>query len=230
VCGIFGYVSKTGKGPDIQILKVLAKVTESRGPHAFGFAWIDGRGRLRAFKQQGRISCVLGILDMMQDARLLIGHCRYATHGSPESNINNHPHPCDGGWLVHNGVIRNYVDLMVEHEFDPVSECDSEVLAMLIENSANKSHILRCVDAVDRVEVGPLAMLGLWPTASGGRLIACKRGNPLHVGLTANSVYIASLPKGLPGKVHSVEEGRVIEYRRTKDGGIKHVAASVLVG
>ena len=64
-------------------LEAIARVTMRRGPHAFGFAWIDSRGRLKMFKKTGRIVDHLSLLAMAQDAQFLIGHCRYATHGDP---------------------------------------------------------------------------------------------------------------------------------------------------
>lgn len=44
-------------------------------------------------------------------ALALIGHCRWATHGSPADNRNNHPHPAGRGWIVHNGVVFNHGEL-----------------------------------------------------------------------------------------------------------------------
>ena len=86
----------------------------ARGPHAFGFAWLDWEGRLRMFKQTGKITSNLGLLRMMKNARIIVGHCRYATHGAPENNLNNHPHPADGGWIVHNGVVSNHEELAAD--------------------------------------------------------------------------------------------------------------------
>ena len=80
-------------GPDLKLLRRLATVTEQRGPHAFGFAWVDGRGRLRSYRQTGRITDHLGLLAAARDARLLIGHTRWATQGDPADNLNNHPTP-----------------------------------------------------------------------------------------------------------------------------------------
>src|SRR4051794_19773954 len=171
MCGLFGFVSRDGGAVNLETLGRIAEITERRGPHAFGFAWIDQRGRLKCYKQTGRISDHLGLLAMARDARMLIGHCRYATQGSPEENINNHPHPADGGWLVHNGQIRNYDRLVDTLDLCPVSGCDSEVLGLLVERGAG-SLLDRCIAAVRTVAPGrepgtlfdsgqPLVLLGL---------------------------------------------------------------------
>ena len=72
---------------------------------------------------------------MARNARMLVGHCRWATHGDPRNNLNNHPHPADGGWIVHNGVVHNHEDLRRRVRPLAVTECDSEVLGLLIEAS-----------------------------------------------------------------------------------------------
>jgi glucosamine 6-phosphate synthetase-like amidotransferase/phosphosugar isomerase protein len=211
MCGVFGFVSYDGKGPAVGQLQRIAAVTMSRGPHAFGFAWLDGRGRLHSFKQSGRIVDSIGLLALAADARMLIGHCRFATHGDPANNLNNHPHPADGGWIVHNGVIRNYERIVQRNDFFPVSECDSEVLGLLIEE-AEGTLAERCAAAVGEAGDGPLALLGLWSRP--GRLVAMRSGNPLHVGEVKDGTryYLGSLAGGLPGKVRQVPDGTGLEF------------------
>jgi hypothetical protein len=94
------------------------------------------RGRLRAYKQCRPAHRSPGVLAMARG--------RADAHRAPalrdarrrgEHNINNHPHPADGGWIVHNGVVRNYERLVRDRRLCPVSECDSEVLGLLIERS-----------------------------------------------------------------------------------------------
>jgi glucosamine 6-phosphate synthetase-like amidotransferase/phosphosugar isomerase protein len=191
-------------------IKTMARVTMTRGPHAWGMAWLGRDGRLRMYKQTGRVVDALGLLMMAAGARFLIGHCRYATHGRPEANVNNHPHPADGGWVVHNGVIHGHELIASSLGREAVTRCDSEVLGMLIEEGEGRL-MERCADASDAAGKSPLVMLGLWKP---GRLVAVRRGNPLHLGTTDAGHYIASLPDGLPGRVREVEDRTVTEFTK----------------
>jgi glucosamine 6-phosphate synthetase-like amidotransferase/phosphosugar isomerase protein len=212
MCGVFGFVSFDGQGPSLKRLEAIARVTMRRGPHAFGFAWIDGKGRMRMFKQTGKIVDHLSLLAMAHDARLLIGHCRFATHGAPENNLNNHPHPADGGWIVHNGVVGNHRELVKDYDLHPVTDCDSEVLGLLIEEGVGNLRT-RCVEAVQYASGSPLVLLGLWKP---GRLIALRSGNPLSLGVCKGRVYLGSLRTDLPGDILELKDGQGVDL--TKDG------------
>ena len=162
MCGVFGFVSYDGKGPNIKRLARIAEVTMRRGPHAFGFAWLDWSGRMHMFKKSGRIIDHLGLLAMAKNARVLIGHCRFATHGSPSNNLNNHPHPADGGWIVHNGVVTNHEELAAEYDLWPVTECDSEVLGLLVAGSRG-NFMQRCGAAANVAKGQPRRCSGSGP-------------------------------------------------------------------
>jgi glucosamine 6-phosphate synthetase-like amidotransferase/phosphosugar isomerase protein len=228
MCGVFGFVSTDGGRLSLPVLGRIALATERRGPHAFGLAWIDRRGRLKCYKQTGRISDHLGLLTLAADARMLIGHCRFATQGDPANNLNNHPHPADGGWIVHNGQVRNYAQLVQAFGLYPVSECDSEVLGLLVEQGTG-SVLDRCRAAAllasDDPDAGPLfgrqplVLLGLWSRP--GRLVAVRRGNPLHCGQAAEGCYLASLADGLPGAVRALKDDTAWLFTRK---GVRHAA------
>jgi glutamine phosphoribosylpyrophosphate amidotransferase len=72
MCGVFGFVSYDGKGPNLKRLRRIAEVTMARGPHAFGFAWLDWAGRLKMFKQTGRIVDHLDLLTMAANVEISI--------------------------------------------------------------------------------------------------------------------------------------------------------------
>ena len=181
MCAIFGFIARDEKKPSIRTLGQIVRGNVQRGPHAFGLSWIDSKGRLRMYKQTGRLTDHLGILAMARDARMLIGHLRWATHGDFRNNLNNHPHSADGGWIVHNGIVDNYRELLDSRDLMPVIECDSEALGLLIEQEAGT--LLQRASKAVRATDGLLAMLGLW--ARPGTMLAVRRGNPLH---TANII------------------------------------------
>jgi glucosamine 6-phosphate synthetase-like amidotransferase/phosphosugar isomerase protein len=196
MCGIFGFIATNNQHRfSQQRLRKLAITTQSRGHHAWGMAWIDSAGKQHHYKQTGPIKAALDLLDMAEDAQLLIGHCRYATQGDYRNNLNNHPFPVDGGWLVHNGQIHNYPWLVNQHDLHPVTDCDSEVLPLLTEQ-ATGTHVERLARAVEIVNADPLAVAALW--RSPRQLCLIRDGHPLHVGHTTEGHYFASLTPGLP--------------------------------
>ena len=223
MCGIFGFLSTDGRGPDLARLRRIAAETETRGRHAFGLAWVDAEGVLRTFKRPGAATDALGDLDACRGAIAVVGHCRFATHGDRQDNRNNHPHAAGRGWLVHNGVVRNYRELVRRYGLRPKTDCDSEVLGLLMMRRAGPL-VERAAWAVAQTE-GPLALLGLW--RSPVRLVVVRRGNPLCFSETPGGFYFASLPAGLPGKVFSITD----EYAgvlRLEGGTVKDQHLSIL--
>ena len=211
MCGVFGFIAQTPEDRvDLGALSRIASATERRGPHAFGFAWVDGRGRLRSFKQQGRITEHLAALKLARDAVAVIGHCRYATHGDASNNLNNHPFACDGGWLVHNGVIGHYRSLIDVHGLPPTTECDSESLALLVERFDGSRH-QRVADAAVEASKAPLVSLALWSRRT--ELVMVRNGNPLHVAYANEGIYLASLPTDMPATPRRVANGQAISLR-----------------
>lgn len=217
MCAIFGFISRRRRPIRFDIVRDIVAANIIRGPHAFGFAWIDSRGRLHAYKQTGRLTDHFGALGIARDARLLIGHLRWATHGDPSENLNNHPHPVDGGWLVHNGVVRNYEALVRTKQLWNVSACDSEAIGLLIERM-DGTRLARSARAAAMVE-GNLATLALWSRPDA--LVAVRRGNPLHVARDESGVYLATLRDGLPGKPLAVRDNSAVQF--APRGGMIHV-------
>jgi glucosamine--fructose-6-phosphate aminotransferase (isomerizing) len=202
MCGIFGFITTRGAGPDLAILKRIAAVTQRRGAHAFGLAWLDADNRLRTFKRPGAATDRLRDLDRCRDARIVVGHCRWATHGAASDNRNNHPHRAGRGWLVHNGVVFNHRRLALRHTLELRTACDSEVLGLLLARGGGS--LLHRALAVSRAAEGPLALMGVWRNPS--RLLLVRRGKPLLMGFAKQGVYFASLAEGLPGRVRRVND------------------------
>ncbi len=197
MCGIFGFIGHGGRTFRRDRLRQLARATERRGAHAWGLAWLDGRGRLRHYKQPGPITRALDLLDDASDAQLLIGHCRYATRGDYRTNLNNHPFPLDGGWLIHNGQIHDYDEHVAAHDLRPVTDCDSELLAMLAERADAPTQAARLAAAVSLIDARPLACAALWRAPK--QLVVIRDGHPVHAAEAKEGFYFASLADNFPG-------------------------------
>jgi hypothetical protein len=65
----------------------------------------------------------------------------------------------------------------------------------------------------------PLVLLGLWPRPD--RLVAVRRGNPLHSGQSEHGLYLASLADGLPGDVRALEDRTAYLFTGK---GVRHAA------
>lgn len=105
-----------------------------QGPHAYGWmSYNEEKGGIEYVKQEGRCD-TLEAFDVLvdnvdPDAKWLVGHTRWATHGSPSDNRNNHPIPHGDIIGVHNGVLRNHKEILsVTGREDEATEVDSEAI------------------------------------------------------------------------------------------------------
>lgn len=213
MCGIYGFAG----GPvDIErVRRIALQIEEKRGGHAFGFAWIAG-GRLRMYKQAGRLALCPSALDMVKGATMLIGHLRYATVGDTSDNSNNHPHACDGGWLAHNGTLRGNV-LQAGRTLPSIGDCDSELIARFVEVSPKRTFSDRIAHGLEFAssDGSEHALLGLWRSPS--VIIAATSGKPLHFSTTdKGETYLASLPDRLPGNVKRLDTGKILTVKHVR--------------
>ena len=88
---------------------------------------------------------------------------------TPEDNRNNHPHAAGRGWIVHNGQVLNYMVLVRQYGLVQRTECDSEVLGLLM--ARFRGSILQRARQAALAATGHLAILGIWrnPSAAVGR-------------------------------------------------------------
>lgn len=196
MCGIFGYVSNATKVPLGRLLEVGIATERARGGDAFGFAWLDAGERMRHYKQAGRLEDNQHVIDMLDGAKAVIGHARLATHGSVRDNCNNHPHPADGGWLIHNGIIPWHDQIARRHGLHRNTDCDSEVLALLAE-IAEGTYIDRVAYAMSECEADA-AVAAIWK----GRNVVLGRtgGKPLSATKIRRALWFASEARHLPGR------------------------------
>ena len=131
MCGIIGF---TGNIPAKDIIINGLEQLEYRGYDSAGIALLsDGEITLR--KRTGKVAELKKLCDKEEMTSTCgIGHTRWATHGGV-TDTNAHPHRCGKVVLIHNGIIENYREFIVEYGLQDtiVSETDSEVVAALID-------------------------------------------------------------------------------------------------
>ena len=218
MCGIVGAVAKTNIVPTL--IEGLRRL-EYRGYDSAGIAL--NNGCLHRLRTTGRVAELSKLADEQHfSGDVGIAHTRWATHGAP-SERNAHPHfsgETPKVAVVHNGIIENHEMLrqrLQEAGFEFSSDTDTEVIAHLI-----SSHLRENSDLFEAVcrSVGELRgayAIAVMEEARPERLIVCRNGAPLLLGLGENGIYAASDASALlqvTRRMIYLEEGDVAELRQ----------------
>lgn len=189
MCGIVGALAQ--RDVSSILLEGLYRL-EYRGYDSAGIALIDER-KLERFRALGKVRELEARMPGDQPGHIGIAHTRWATHGEP-SEINAHPHISNQRIaVVHNGIIENYKGIrerLLEAGYQFSSGTDSEVVAHLIDSYFTDDLFAAVKKAVDELE-GAFA-LGIIATDDPQTLVACRRGNPLVVGVGIKENFVAS--------------------------------------
>ena len=197
MCGIVGYV---GNRKAIPILIESLERLEYRGYDSAGVAFQNGKG-IEVYKTVGRIRDLRAIVPDVQDAKIGLGHTRWATHGSP-SERNAHPHMAGGIVVVHNGIIENYREIkaqLLSEGYIFLSETDTEVIPQLILKKCREGFpIDMAIEESLSLLKGSFA-LGIMSENMPGILFAVRKGSPLVIGISDDEFFFASdVPALLP--------------------------------
>ena len=189
MCGIVGALAQ--RDVSSILLEGLYRL-EYRGYDSAGIALIDDC-KLERFRALGKVRELEAKLSGDQRGHIGIAHTRWATHGEP-SETNAHPHfSSERIAVVHNGIIENYKAIrerLLNEGYQFSSETDTEVVAHLIDSYFKDDLFAAVKQAVDELE-GAFA-LGIIATDDPQTLVACRRGNPLVVGIGIKENFVAS--------------------------------------
>ncbi|MFC1789518.1 glutamine--fructose-6-phosphate transaminase (isomerizing) [Patescibacteria group bacterium] len=195
MCGIVGYI---GKKQNIKIGLDALRRLEYRGYDSAGIAWHDpDKEEITYIKKAGRIDNLEKEISKNfsnPSGNPFILHTRWATHGGA-TDENAHPHfDCNKRiFLVHNGIIENFKELKEKlikegHKFG--SECDTEVIAHLIEKyfEGNLEEAMRKALKEVRGTYGLAAICKDDP----GKIVAARLSSPLILGINKEEALVAS--------------------------------------
>lgn len=191
MCGIIGF---TGTLDAKKVLTEGLMELEYRGYDSAGIAYFN-EDQIRTIKAEGKVSCLCEKVEKeaKEDVTTCgIGHTRWATHGGV-SDVNCHPHTFGKVTLIHNGIIENYKNLEEELAAKgkfPVSQTDSEIAAMVIDDLYDGNPIKAIKNAVNKLEgaYGFCIMFAEQP----GVIYAIRNGSPLVATCTEEGAIIAS--------------------------------------
>ena len=148
MCGILGFTGQPSEGQwgeTHRLLEALFLASEHRGQHATGFV-----ARAEPYKARHPSRTVMDKRPVpasqfvgrshawralrTRRCSTVVGHVRWATHGSPRDNRNNHPFVGRHGlYLVHNGVLLNHEGTCERKGLALTTECDSEAILRIVE-------------------------------------------------------------------------------------------------
>lgn len=191
MCGIIGF---TGNLDAKEVLTEGLAELEYRGYDSAGIAYVAGTG-IKTIKTVGKVACLKEKVrkEAADDITTCgIGHTRWATHGGV-SDRNAHPHTAGRVTLIHNGIIENYQVLQKELEAKgkfPVSQTDTEIAAMVIDDCYTDSPIMAIKNAVKRLE-GAYAFCIMFADFP-GTIYCIRNGSPLVAAYTEKGAVIAS--------------------------------------
>ncbi|QFR43651.1 glutamine--fructose-6-phosphate transaminase (isomerizing) [Sulfurimonas xiamenensis] len=205
MCGIVGYL---GQKNTKEILLEGLKELEYRGYDSAGIAVLQN-GNFSNYKAVGKL---VNLKEKTKDFKtegfaLGIGHTRWATHGKP-TELNAHPHLGESSYVVHNGIIENYVELKKELQANGarfLSQTDTEVIVHQFEKNQKsaKNSFEAFAKTVSELQ-GAYAIL-LVTKNEPDRIFFAKYGSPMLIGINKeNEKYFASSDTPLIGHCQSV--------------------------
>ena len=214
MCGIIAAASTRNVG------KLLVQ-----GLHKMEYRGYDSAGI--ALHQNESIAHLraLGKVQLLEDkmvaekpkSKLGIAHTRWATHGEP-SEINAHPHKSkDKVYIVHNGIIENYIELresLIKDGYEFLSQTDSELIAHLLDLYLNKGNSM-----IDAMYLAKEKLDGAYAIAAidindSENLVVARNKSPLLLGIGTDEMLAASDPLAigqLTNEFIFLEDGDVAE-------------------
>jgi len=152
MCRVWG-VSYGPKGPEgeptgpVELAQSMFPNLVHLGPDAWGWMSFSAEQGIEVNKHVGRCDTPKAARAMKgidPDALWVVGHTRKATHGDPANLLNDHPIRHGNIVGVHNGVIRNYREILkITGRDKEGTEVDSEAIFAAVHRWGNVEGLRR---------------------------------------------------------------------------------------
>lgn len=196
MCGIIGYIGTQSAAP--LLLEGLRRQSY-RGYDSSGIVVFEKENPklLRAVGKLEELEAKVREVDFV--GTIGLGHSRWGSHGAI-TEANAHPHAdCNNNiFVVHNGIIENFISLRSQlekrgHRFR--SETDTEVLSHLIEHFF-KGDLAQATRKALQLVKGSYG-IAVIASQDPGKIVAARVSSPLVVAVNDTGGFVASDPSAL---------------------------------
>ncbi len=214
MCGIIAAATEKSVGK--LLVQGLYKM-EYRGYDSAGVALhqVDDIAHLRSLGKVKKLESKM--VKEKPKGKIGIAHTRWATHGKP-SEENAHPHVSNNRvFIVHNGIIENYVTLKKQLEkkgYQFNSQTDSELIAHQLDFFLNQgSEMLEAMSLLKEKLEGAYAVAAI-DLKNESHFYLMRNKSPLILGQSDSGMFAASDPLALADLTNEfvfLEDGDVAE-------------------
>lgn len=194
MCGIVAYI---GNGDVFNIIIEGLKILQNRGYDSAGLCCkIENKIKMTKYASTNYNTAISLVEDHKNEyisnenmLKLGVGHTRWATHG-PKTTENSHPHEHNDIYVVHNGIIENYIDIKSNllQDITFKSQTDTEVIPCLISKETGDSFNM-FYHAISKLR-GTWAVIMIRENEDS--IYIAKNGSPLMIGYDNDNVFISS--------------------------------------
>ena len=214
MCGIIAAASNRHVGK--LLVQGLHKM-EYRGYDSAGIALHQG-DKIAHLRALGKVQLLEEkMIAEKPKSKLGIAHTRWATHGEP-SEANAHPHKSkDRVYIVHNGIIENYIELresLIREGYSFTSQTDSELIAHLLDKHLGEGNSMTDAMYLAKEKLEGAYAIAAIDMSDDEKLVVARNKSPLLLGLGTDEFFAASDPLAIAQYTNDfvfLEEGDVAE-------------------
>ena len=217
MCGIIAAASNRNVGK--LLVQGLHKM-EYRGYDSAGIA-LHQNNQIVHLRTLGKVKLLEDkMIQEKPKSKLGIAHTRWATHGEP-SEENAHPHQSkDRVYIVHNGIIENYIELkdyLKTEGYSFTSQTDSELIAHMLDFFLSKGNSI-----IDSMYLTKEKLDGAYAIAAvdkedNSNIVLARNKSPLLIGIGTDEFLAASDPLAI-GQLTN-------EFVFLEDGDVAQISA-----